>query len=86
MDINYRFTEKAKKDISDSAVWYEEQQRGVGAEFLTEVNEKVIKIAARPNSYAIIDGDTRRASLMKFPFFIYYIIKEPIRVDYSGLA
>ena len=77
LDTNYRFTDKAKKDISDSAVWYEEQQRGVGADFLSEVKEKAAKIAARPNSYGKIFGDIRRASIIKFPFFIYYIIKEP---------
>ena len=47
-------------------------------EFLNEVESKLQKIAIRPNSFAVVHNDVRQASLIRFPYLIYYVIKSPV--------
>ncbi|MDX1959234.1 MAG: type II toxin-antitoxin system RelE/ParE family toxin [Leptospiraceae bacterium] len=78
MAEKFVFREKAKQQLNDSFDWYEEQKEFLGDEFVIEVYEKLEQITERPYSNPIVFDDVRRASLYRFPFFIYYAIRDAI--------
>ncbi len=75
---NYKLKAEAKKDILDAAEWYELQQSGIGESFYNEIIDKLEDISKRPKGNPTFYKEYRRASLKKFPYWIVYIIKEPI--------
>jgi plasmid stabilization system protein ParE len=64
----------AAADIEDAFVWYEQQRRRLGAEFLQIVDYALIAIQRAPQRYPVIHRNTRRALLRRFPYGIYYRI------------
>jgi len=72
MTLEVRLRPEAEEDLSDAAVWYEEQLPGLGHRFLNEVLVALSSIAAAPVMHPIIHRNTRRALIQRFPFGIYY--------------
>jgi len=66
---------KARQEIFESWVWYEEQQEGLGNRFEDAVFEKISLIAANPLHYPLKKG-TREANTDTFPFLIVYRINK----------
>ncbi|MBT3047409.1 MAG: type II toxin-antitoxin system RelE/ParE family toxin [Candidatus Thiodiazotropha sp.] len=64
---------EAKKDIENTYQWYEDQQKGLGRLFLTEVERQLEYIHSSPQQYPLIDKLVRRALCKRFPYAIYYI-------------
>jgi plasmid stabilization system protein ParE len=64
----------AAADIEDAFVWYEQQRRGLGSEFLKIVDDALIVIQRAPQLHPVIHRNTRRALLRRFPYGIYYRI------------
>lgn len=64
----------AGADIEDAFVWYEQQRRGLGSEFLKIVDDALIAIQRAPQLHPAIHRNTRRALLRRFPYGIYYRI------------
>jgi len=59
--------------------WYEQQQRGLGVEFLTYVTEVKERIQSFPEAREIVFEDARRAIVPKFPYLVLYKV-EPDRI------
>jgi plasmid stabilization system protein ParE len=71
----------AKSDIDDAHSWYEEQQSGLGSEFLDAVALALTRIAEGPLRFPISEGDARRALVRRFPYSIYFRVRgEDLRV------
>ena len=66
---------KARQEIFESWVWYEEQEDGLGDRFEDAVFEKIALIAANPLHYPLKKG-TYEANTDKFPFLIVYRINK----------
>ena len=66
---------EAEEDLTDAAIWYEEQCVGLGNEFLDRVLSTFKSIAAQPGMYPVVHSRTRRALMHRFPFGIYYCIE-----------
>ncbi|MFH0902818.1 MAG: type II toxin-antitoxin system RelE/ParE family toxin [Pseudomonadota bacterium] len=62
----------AAADVEDAYLWYEAQRRGLGEEFLSEVDRIVLSIVENPPRYSIIHRETRRALLRRFPYAVFY--------------
>ena len=65
---------EAEQDLSDGRDWYESQSSGLGAEFLTAVDDMFDRIRATPELYAPEYKTVRRAGLGRFPYVVYYRI------------
>jgi len=72
------FRQDAETDVADAAAWYENQSAGLGAEFLDEILAACNIIAENPQIYPVLHRDTRRAVIHKFPFAIYYRVKNDL--------
>ena len=62
----------AAADIGEAFLWYENQRAGLGNEFLGAAQAVIDAIAARPDMHPVIQRNTRRALLRRFPYAIYY--------------
>ena len=63
---------EAAQDIEEAASWYEEQSRGLGREFLEEVDRSLQRIAEQPELYPSVHRGIRRALIHRFPFGVFY--------------
>lgn len=70
-----RLREEAEEDLSEAAIWYQQQQKGLGYEFLDEVFEVSQSIKNHPFAYPIVHREVRRALIYRFPFGIFYRIE-----------
>jgi plasmid stabilization system protein ParE len=67
---------KAKSDLQEAFRWYEEQRKGLGLSFLLCVEAGLESIQENPNLCSIIHGPIRRKLIRRFPFGIFYVVRE----------
>lgn len=70
---------RAQKELDDSAEWYENQQPGLGTDFVDEVQAVFDTISNQPDRYPVAHRDIREAPVAHFPYCVYYRIR-PTRV------
>ncbi len=59
-------------DIALAAKWYETRQRGLGKEFLSEIEGTFRRIEKGPRRYRIAHKHLRRALVHRFPYAVYF--------------
>jgi toxin ParE1/3/4 len=62
----------AEKELIDAAVYYEEQEPGLGGDYLAEVEHAINFLAQYPEAGFIVCGSLRRLILPKFPYYLLY--------------
>ena len=68
----------AEQDVAEGALWYENQQIGLGKEFIAEV-EKIFQVLKRDPERVCLHYPTqqvRRILTHRFPYHVYYYIEE----------
>ncbi len=78
--MQVRFGELARQEFLDARAWYEEQQRGLGPRFATEIRAATRRIARLPLLYPIEVGDVRRCTVNRFPYSLRYVLRDGIVV------
>lgn len=66
------FTPEATADITESYVWYENREHGLGEEFLRCLEACFEFMQRHPDLYPVAIDDFRRAPIRRFPFEIFY--------------
>ncbi len=76
MNFNVVVEPNARLDLKAAFEWYEEQLDGLGNEFLnsTEIEFKILE--ENPEMYQIIFEEVRRAPIKRFPFGLFYVIRD----------
>lgn len=59
-------------DAQSAADWYDGERRGLGDEFLDELNLAVGRLIESPESFALVDRSIRVCQLRRFPYGIYF--------------
>jgi plasmid stabilization system protein ParE len=68
-------------DIQAAAVWYEDQQSGLGLRLLDELDLVFRRIQDNPLQFPRQEGEVRRALLRHFPYGVYFLAEsEEIKV------
>jgi plasmid stabilization system protein ParE len=83
MTKEIRLREEAEADLSEAAIWYQQQQRGLGNEFLDEVLSLFQSIQNHPRAYPIVHREVRRALTNKFPFGVFYRVESDFVVIFA---
>jgi plasmid stabilization system protein ParE len=78
LENKIKFTDKAKKDLTESVNFYEDRKIGLGKNFLDTIQQKAIQLLSRPETNPEDKNGIRKAKVKIFPFYIYYIFKSPI--------
>jgi plasmid stabilization system protein ParE len=77
MPVEPRRLPLAVNDIVTAAEWYDDQEPGLGDEFVMEVDEVIMSLAENPHAHSIRFGDVRCARLKKFwRYGVYYFVWE----------
>ncbi len=70
-------TEKAEEDLDDAYHWYEEQESGLGKEFIRCIDAKIANLNRHPLQHPVVQSENvRRALVNRFPFSIYFVSEE----------
>jgi toxin ParE1/3/4 len=56
-----RILPEAEQDMTEAASWYEQQQRGLGREFLDEALAVFMRFAETPLAYEMVHRSARRS-------------------------
>ncbi|HYT85584.1 MAG TPA: type II toxin-antitoxin system RelE/ParE family toxin [Burkholderiales bacterium] len=76
MTLRVVFRRVAKSEFEDAAVWYDDRRFGLGDEFVHEIEQAIAKAAAAPQRYPVVFGDIRRTVARRFPFSVYFRVRE----------
>jgi plasmid stabilization system protein ParE len=68
----------AAAELSDAYDWYESQVPGLGDHLLGEFEAACDRIAEHPLHYQLAIRGTRRVSLQRFPYGIFYRLKDDL--------
>ncbi len=60
-------------DIQAAALWYEDQQSGLGLRFLAELDLVFERIEDNPLQFPRLEGEVRRALFRRFPYGVYFL-------------
>ena len=67
-----RFHPAARAELLEARLWYEERSPLAGAAFAHEINVVVSLIAKAPMQFPLAEHGTRRTSLQRFPYNVFY--------------
>jgi len=73
--VRIRFTSAALSELKEASEYYESQQRGIGADFLKEIEAATERIQSNPSAWAPLSKRLRRCRTHRFPFGLLYHIK-----------
>jgi hypothetical protein len=62
-----RLRDEAEADLEEASVWYQQQRRGLGDDFLNEVVSLLRSVQQNPLAYPIVHRNTRRALTSAHP-------------------
>jgi plasmid stabilization system protein ParE len=66
----------ARQEIIDGTEWYENQQRGLGVRFKTEIKYTIDRIVLFPDINTEIAIGIRRCLVKTFPYMVIYSINK----------
>jgi plasmid stabilization system protein ParE len=72
--VKYVYRPAAAADIDRAYVRYERERKGLGEDFLAEVNTTARLVLEMPEAYPVIVRQTRRALIHRFPYGLFYRI------------
>ena len=67
---------EAEADLADAYTWYDRQRKGLGGDFVREVERKLHALRDLPESFPVVYQDVRRALTKRFPYGIYFVLDD----------
>ena len=72
MTWTVQFTTLAEDDVAEAYGWYASSRRGLGDEFLADMDTVIQMIEQVPEVCPTVYRELRRALLHRFPYSVYY--------------
>jgi len=69
--MNLTFRPEARLEFDEAVDWYN-TQAGLGAAFISAVNNTLDSLCSDPESYPKVHRDTRRISVPRYPYSIFF--------------
>jgi len=76
MSYEVKFKEEADHEVFDTRQWYESRRKGLGNEFLDEIEEYVKVLEQDPQIHQIRKHNWRYCPLKRFPYVIVFEIEK----------
>ncbi|OGW33047.1 MAG: hypothetical protein A2X59_03925 [Nitrospirae bacterium GWC2_42_7] len=67
---------EAEKDLSEAFLWYEDKRKGLGYDFLLQVDAGLRFIERNPEMSAPTYKESRKHIIKRFPYKIIYLLAE----------
>jgi len=79
--VRVTFNELAERELNDAARYYEQEQPGLGAAFIVDVQRCTAAVHAYPQAAPLVRGQIRRRSCERFPYgLLYTVTGDEIRI------
>jgi len=75
MKFRIKIDPEAQTDIQEAIVWYNNQQKGLGKKFYSEVENSVDSLSINP-FYRVVYDQVRCFPLKRYPYSIHFTIEE----------
>jgi plasmid stabilization system protein ParE len=76
MAFRLKFSARALREVGEAREWYELQTPGLGEEFIAAMELQLKRLEQAPLLYAEIIPGVRRALFPRFPFGLFYTVRE----------
>ena len=73
MTLEVVFRPAARAEFDGGALWYEDREPGLGAQFVAEIDHAVDPAAKYPDRYPIKHNEIRCVRVRRFPYSVFYI-------------
>jgi len=73
--IEFRYLPPAEEEMTEAAIFYQEQSQGLGIVFLDDVQRTIDRLRDNPMLGQTLVDDLRRGLLSRFPFSLIYAIE-----------
>ena len=74
--MRVRLSPAAERDVRDIYTWYKNQGEGLASQFRSSLGDCLERVRGNPTGYAKVHGEIRRALLRRFPYCVFYVIRE----------
>lgn len=78
MAFRLKFSTRALREIGEARAWYEIQSAGLGEEFIAAMELQLKRLEQAPLLYVEVIPKVRRALLPRFPYGLFYIVREDL--------
>jgi toxin ParE1/3/4 len=78
--LTYSFAPEAREELLEAIQFYESESPGLGAAFLSEVNEGLNKLLEFPKSAPVLRGKVRSKPLRRFQYSLIYSLRDDLRI------
>jgi len=72
MSLPVRFLPEARDEYDSAADYYEQQQAGLGVDFIARVREVLQRTSANPKLHGTVYQDVRKGVVRRFPYIVLY--------------
>ena len=68
---------EAEADLTDAAVWYDNQEPGLALELISEVHSAIARAFKNPESFTCLHRNpmVRRVLTRRFPYRVFFIVR-----------
>jgi toxin ParE1/3/4 len=67
-----KISPRAKSDIKNAKIWYEDKQIGLGIDFVYKVIQQINQLQDETVEHKVSFDNIRRVFVNRFPYVIYY--------------
>lgn len=78
MAYRLKFSARALREIGEAQEWYELQSPGLGEEFIAAIELQLKRLEQAPQLYAEVIPRVRRALLPRFPYGLFYAVRDDL--------
>jgi len=76
--VTYRFLSPAQRDLAEAVEYYERAARGLGLEFLDEIERTVERVLLHPEAWTRVAEHHRRCRTRRFPYGLIYTVEKDV--------
>ena len=76
--MTIRWTRVAALESREARRFYESEQPGLGAAFVAELKEAVLRVRAFPLAWPVVEEPVRRIVINRFPYLLHYVIDDDV--------
>ena len=81
MSFSLVFHKLVRPEIDRAYEWYEQKQKGLGEDFLSELDRVFDRLGKQPAVHQMIWKDVRRTLLKRFPYSVMYrVLKKRVQI------
>jgi hypothetical protein len=78
--MNFAILPAAELEIAEGAAWYDDQRPGLGADFLDELRQTVVRVEQAPDAFSKLEcypgpDLVRRCLVKRFPYMAVFLCR-----------